>query len=154
MSSWRKRSVFRRRIIPKVCRRLSKSGSRSLKGSRMGFRVDMDSRAIYNPAQVHPRLPEIKKWIISNLVEKKTRFLYEKPYFQPVLWIEDFPYGQVVPCPGKRAFASPKKGVVPLSPMRASAPCCRAIPFPPRLFAARKKEEKGRGNGRMGGVEQ
>jgi len=83
-------------------------------------------------------------WIISNLVEKKTRFLSEKHYFQSVLWIEDFPYGQLVPCPGKRAFASPKKAVVLLSPMRASAPCCRVTPFPPRLFAEKNKEGKGK----------
>src|SRR4030043_2278148 len=77
-------------------------------------------------------------------LRRKPVFFLKKPYFESVLWTEDFPYGQVVPCPGKRAFGSPKKAVVPLSPMRASAPCCRAIPFPPRLFAERKKEEKGR----------
>ena len=34
-------------------------------------------------------------------------------------------YGQAVPCPGKKAFASPKKGVVPLFYMRASAVSAR-----------------------------
>ena len=65
--------------------------------------------------------------------EEKAVFFLKKPY-----------NGRVVPCPGKKACASPKKAVVPLSPMRASAPCCRAIPFPPRLFAERKKEANGK----------
>jgi len=56
------------------------------------------------------------------------------------LRIKDFLYGRLVPCPGKRAFASPKKAGVPLSPGRASAVISPAIPFPPRLFAERKQD--------------
>jgi len=40
----------------------------------------------------------------------------------------------VVPCPGKKAFASPKKAVVPLFQMRASA-VQPGYPLPPGLFA-------------------
>jgi len=42
-------------------------------------------------------------------------------YYQRVLRIEKTMYCPVVPCPGKKAFASPKKGAVPLFQMRASA---------------------------------
>ena len=61
---------------------------------------------------------------------EKTVFFLRRTYFQWVLLMEKSSHGRVVPCPGKRPFASPKKAVVPLFLMRASAVCSPAISFP------------------------
>src|SRR4030042_6244192 len=82
---------------------------------------------------------------IFNVVEKKTRFLSEKPYVQSVLGIEDFPYGQVVPCPGKKAFASPKKGGGPSFPNAGFRALLPHYPLPPASLCG--KEEGGKWEG-------
>ena len=72
-------------------------------------------------------------WLICIFVERKKRFIPKKVIFSIFLWVlrmEKYSHGRVVPCPGKRPFASPKKAVVPLFPMRASAFCSPAISFP------------------------
>jgi hypothetical protein len=77
-------------------------------------------------------------WIISNLVEKKTGFFLKRIYFQLVLRIEKIPYGQMAPCPGKKAFASPKKAVIPFFPMRASAVSAR-VSLSPRVSLRKQR---------------
>jgi hypothetical protein len=79
----------------------------------------------------------------EELAEKSFFFL-KKAYFQCVLRIEKIRYGRVGLCPGKRAFASPKKAGIPPSSMRASAVCSPTTAFPPRLFAERKMEGTGK----------
>jgi len=64
-------------------------------------------------------------WIISNLVETKMDFISEKFFFQPVLWARETLYCEVVPCPGKKTFASSKKAVIPVFEMRASTVSAR-----------------------------
>ena len=62
----------------------------------------------------------------------------KKTHLQWVLRIEEFPYGQVVLCPGKRAFASPKKAVVLLGQ-------CGLSPFSAKLsLSLRVSLRKGR----------
>ena len=56
-----------------------------------------------------------------------------------VLRIEKIPYGQMAPCPGKKAFASPKKAVIPFFPMRASAVSAQ-LSLSPRV-SLRENEE-------------
>ena len=58
--------------------------------------------------------------------------------------MKDSPFGRLVPCPGKRAFALPKKAGVPLCQRRVPAVISPAIPFPPRLFAERKQDGHGK----------
>jgi hypothetical protein len=72
-------------------------------------------------------IPTLTKniWIISNLVETKMDFFLKNFYYQGVMRMEKTRYCPVVPCPGKKAFASPKKAVVPLFLMRASAVSAR-----------------------------
>ena len=84
-----------------------------------------------------------KKWIISNLVKKKTGFFLKRIYFQLVLRIEKIPYGQMAPCPGKKAFASPKKAVIPFFPMRASAVSAQ-VSLSPRVSLRKQEGELGR----------
>ena len=69
----------------------------------------------------------LNSWIISNLVETNMVFFLKSFYYQWVLRIEKTTYCPVVPCPGKKVprFAGPKKGVVPLFQMRASAVSAR-----------------------------
>jgi hypothetical protein len=46
---------------------------------------------------------------------KRKFVLFLKEFnFQRVMQKEKAMYGQGIPCPGKKAFASPKKAVVPL----------------------------------------
>jgi hypothetical protein len=61
-------------------------------------------------------------------------------YFQVLLRIEITPYIQVVPCPGKKAFASPKSGdpSLPEAGFRRFSP---GISLPPHLFAETKRGE-------------
>jgi hypothetical protein len=54
--------------------------------------------------------------------------------------MKDFPYGRLIPWPGKRAFLSPKKAMVPFYPRGASAVINPAIPFPRGFFAERKQD--------------
>ena len=58
-------------------------------------------------------------------LKRKAVFVLERTDSHWVLRIEITPYCQKVPCPGKKAFASPKKAVVPLFPRRASAVSAR-----------------------------
>jgi len=60
----------------------------------------------------------------SNSVEKKISFFSEEFLFRSVLRIEKTVYCRVVPCPGKKAFASPKKAVTLFSE-------CGLPPFQP-----------------------
>jgi hypothetical protein len=72
-------------------------------------------------------------------LKRKFLFFLKSFYFQWLLRIEKTFYCQVVPCPGKKAFASPKKGggsSFPDAGFRRFGP---AIPLPPRLFAEAKK---------------
>jgi len=47
-------------------------------------------------------------------LKRKSGFFLKKIYFQWVLRIKKIPDGERIPCPGKKAFASPKKAVIPL----------------------------------------
>ena len=55
----------------------------------------------------------------------KSGFHLKRGLFQPVLRAENIFYCQLIPCPGKKTFASPKKVMVPFFPMRASAVSAR-----------------------------
>jgi hypothetical protein len=77
-------------------------------------------------------------------LKRKSGFFLKKMYFQLVLRREKIPYSQMVPCPGKKAFGSPKKAVTPPfrdADFRRFIP---GIPFPPLPFTETKRGELGR----------
>jgi len=54
-------------------------------------------------------------------LKRKAVFFLKRTYFHWVLRFEKIPYRQRVPCPAKKAYALPKKAVVPHFAKRASA---------------------------------
>jgi hypothetical protein len=97
-------------------KRESRSPTRSGPFTCAATRADLDG-FVKSPEPRHGEecsdesheINELENWIISNLVEKKTGVFLKRIYFQLVLRIEKIPYGQMAPCPGKKAFASPKR---------------------------------------------
>jgi len=49
-------------------------------------------------------------------LKRKTVFFLKGTYFHWIPGIEIHAYCQRVPCPGKKAFTSPKKALIPLFP--------------------------------------
>ena len=73
-------------------------------------------------------------------LKRKSGFFLKRVDFQWVLRIEKISYCQAVPCPSKKAFASPKKAVIPLFSMRASAVSAR-ISLSPRVSLRKRRGE-------------
>jgi hypothetical protein len=65
-------------------------------------------------------------------------------YLQGILGTEGIPYGQMASCPGKKAFSSPKKAVILLFPIRASAVSAR-LSLCHRLSLRRQRRGSGEG---------
>jgi len=73
-------------------------------------------------------------------LKRKAVFAFEKIIFSSGSANRDRSEGQGIPCPGKKAFASPKKAVVPLfrCGFRRFSP---VTPLPPRLLRKRRGEK-------------
>jgi hypothetical protein len=83
-------------------------------------------------------------WIISNLIEKKNRFLSAKVVFPVSSANQRFLQRKGGPMPGQKNIRLAKKGGGLSVHKAGSAVFSQTIPFPPRLFAERKQVGNGK----------